>query len=310
MLPLLATLACVTRYAGLEPLAPEDLWAPLPVQHTSVDGVDIAWIDTGTASTEVPLVLIHGLSSSMGFWEHQVPDIAPDRRVLALDLPGYGASSRPDAPYSPPWFASVVVGWVDVVGLEQAVVVGHSMGGQVALTMALEHPQRVAGLVLSAPAGIETFAPGEARFMADYWHEERALEATEDQLRAVFATQVFSGLDEGSERLLQERVRLGQHAAFRGTAVAVSRSIAGMLDHPVRDRLGEIEAPSLVVFGAEDRMIPNAVFTGGRPSQVLGEAVEALGATGLLIGGAGHTVHHEAPAEFNEAVRAFLETLT
>ncbi len=195
------------------------------------------------------------------------------------------------------------------MGLEQAVVVGHSMGGQIALTVALAHPDRVEALVLSAPAGIETFSAGEARFIKDYWHEGRALEATEHELRAVFATQVFSQLDDGAERLLEERVRLGAHPAFRGTSVAVSRSIAGMLDHPVRERLHELDLPVLVAFGSRDRMIPNPIFSGGRPAAVLADAVGLLDAESLLVPGAGHTVHHDAPAAFNQAVQAFLGTL-
>ncbi len=302
-------LACAPKYSHLPPLAPEDLWSPLPVQTTAVAGTTVAWVDTGVASDEPPLVLIHGLSSSFGYWEYQLPDLAPDRRILALDLPGYGQSGRPDAPYTPIWFAEVVVSWLDTLAVDKAVFVGHSMGGQIALTLALDAPERVEALVLSAPAGIETFGPGEARFIKDWWHEGRALEATEHELRATFSTQVFASLDDGTERLLQERVRLGKHPAFRGTSVAVSRSIAGMLDHPVRDRLGEIAAPVHVVFGAHDQMIPNPVFTGGRALDVAAAAAGALDTGIHLIDGAGHTVHHDEPEAFNASVRTFLESL-
>jgi len=298
--------ACTARYAALPPMAPSELWSPLPVQTTEVAGTTVSWVDTGTVSEQTPLVLMHGLSASVGFWEHQLPDLATDRRILALDLPGYGRSGRPDAPYTPPWFAGVIVDWLDALGLDRVVLVGHSMGGQIALTMALDHPDRVQALVLSAPAGIETFSEGEARFIKDHWHEARALEATEHDLRAVFTTQVFNTHDPGVERLLEERVRLGAHPAFRGTSVAVSRSIAGMLDHPVRHRLGELALPVFVAFGSRDRMIPNPIFSGGRPATVLADAVALLDAEPLLVPGAGHTVHHDAPETFNLAVQAYL----
>ena len=83
------------RYYDAPPLTSDQLWAPLPVQHMDVDGVDIAYIDSGVpqgASPDAPpLVMIHGLSSYMGFWEYQVPYFAKSHRVLALDLPGFGA---------------------------------------------------------------------------------------------------------------------------------------------------------------------------------------------------------------------------
>ena len=163
MILLLAALlgGCMPSYAQLGPLEPADLWAPLPVDHTRVGDVDIAFIDSGGEGT--PIVLIHGLSSSMGFWEYQVEELAKTHRVLALDLPGYGASSRPDAPCTPPWYADVVSDWMDAQGLDNAVIMGHSMGGQVAMELALRHPERVERLILSAPAGIEAFSPGAAR---------------------------------------------------------------------------------------------------------------------------------------------------
>lgn len=302
---LILGLACAPRYALLGPLAPEDLVTPLPVQHIDVGGVDIAYVDSGGDGPAI--VLVHGLSSYMGFWELQVPAFAGEYRVLALDLPGYGASGRPDAPYTPPWYADVVSDWMAAVGAPRATVIGHSMGGQIATWLAVNHPERVERLVLSAPAGFERFQPGHARFMKEFWTESRAMEATEEQVRANFVTQVFNRVDDGVERLIEERVRLGQHPRFAGTSVAVSRSIAGMVDHPVWDVAAKVAAPTLIVYGTDDRMIPNPVFNGGRTRAVAEAARDAIpGARLVLVPGAGHTVHHDAPAAFNRAVEEFL----
>ena len=300
---------CAPKYADLADLHPADLQTPLPVQHLRVDGVDIAWMDSGErGQPDVPVVLLHGLSSSMGYWAHNLPELSRDRRVLALDLPGYGASGRPDAPYTPPWFADMVVGFLDEVGIDRAVLVGHSMGGQIALTVALAHPDRVDRLVLAAPAGLEVFQPGAAAWMKAHWHEGRALEATEDALRITFETLVFNRMDAHAERLLEERVRARHTPAFRGTSVAVSRSVAGMLDHPVADRLGQVRAPTLIVYGTDDRMIPNPVFTGGRTRHIAEQGRDAIpGAELVLLQGAGHTVMHDDPRGFNEATLAFLD---
>ncbi|NOY27954.1 MAG: alpha/beta hydrolase [Oligoflexia bacterium] len=311
-------MACAPRYNHLPALSPADITAPLPTQSMVVDtaslaGVRIAYIDSRQAGIQprdpdaTPLVFVHGLSSSMGFWEYQLNHLAAERRVLALDLPGYGASSRPDAPYTPPWYSEVLTAWLDQLGLDRVVIVGHSMGGQVALTFALRHEDRVAGLVLAAPAGFERFSTGEAAWMKNYWHEERALEAREDELRATFTQVVFNHHDEGVERLLRERVQLGRDPSFRGTSVAVSRSIAGMLDYPVIDRLGEIRAPTLIVFGKDDRMIPNPVFTGGRTETIAKIGRDAIdGAQLVMLPGAGHMVQHDDPEGFNQALLWFL----
>lgn len=306
MIPaMLALLGCAPRYAGLGPIEPDDLWAPLPVQHTVVNDLDIAFVDSGGEGD--PIVFIHGLSSYTGFWEYQLEHFAKDHRVLALDLPGYGASGRPDAPCTPPWYADVVADWMFAVGVERATVVGHSMGGQVAMELALRHPERVERLALSAPAGFESFDLGAASFMKAFWTESRAMESSEEQVRANFVTMVFNEVDDGVERLIQERVRLGLNPRFGGTSVAVSRSIAGMLDHPVGARARDIAVPTLIVYGSDDRMIPNPIFTGGRTRAIAERAHQLVPHSRLLlIEGAGHTVHHDAPRAFNAALEEFL----
>jgi len=307
MLPyaLLALTACAPKYGGLPAIAPADLWAPLPVKHVTVQGVDVAYVDSGGDGP--PMVFVHGLSSYLGFWEYQLPHFAETHRVLALDLPGYGASARADVPCTPPWYAAFVADWMSAVGVPSATVVGHSMGGQIALTMALDHRERVDRLVLSAPAGFERFDPGAARWMKEYWTPRRAIGASEEEVRANFVAMVFNRVDDGVERLIEERVRLGKAPAFEGTSVAVSRSIAGMVDHPVWDRLPSVQVPTLVVFGSDDHMIPNPVFTGGRTRTLAERGVARIpGAELTVVPGAGHTVHHDAPEVFNAAVERFL----
>lgn len=298
--------ACAPRYHHAEPIAPDQLWSPLPMERVVVDGVGVATLDSG--GDKPPIVLIHGLSSYTGFWEYQVAELAKTHRVLALDLPGYGASDRPDAPCTPPWYASLVASWMTELGVESATVMGHSMGGQIALTLALEHPERVDALVLSAPAGLEAFTRGEAALIKGFWHEERAMWSSEQQIRANFLGAVFNNHDEGVERLIEERVRMGAHSAFAGTSVAVSRSIAGMVDWPVRDRLGQIGVPTLLIYGTDDKMIPNPLLHGGRTRAIAEFGRDAIpGAQLEMIPGAGHTVHHDAPQAFNRAVAAFLQ---
>lgn len=304
----LLLMACAPKYTGLPPITPQELWTPLPTELVWVQGIPVATLDSGGEGP--PLVFVHGLSSYMGFWEYQIPAFTEKNRVLALDLPGYGASGRPDAPFTPPWYAALLVDWLDAMGIQEATFVGHSMGGQIALTLAIDHPERVNALVLSAPAGFERFEPGHAAWMKQFWTETRAMETSEEDIRANFTALVFNHADAGVERLIEERVRMSGTPEFAGTSVAVSRSIAGMVDYPVIDRLDEVKVPTLIVFGTADHMIPNPVFNGGRTASVAEAGHAAIaGSELLLIPRAGHTVHHDAPDAFNAAMTAFLEKL-
>jgi pimeloyl-ACP methyl ester carboxylesterase len=295
----------VPQYHRLPPLDPVDLWAPLPYHTVEVDGMTLAYVDSG--GDKPVLLLVHGLSSYLSFWDAQISAFSDEYRVIALDLPGYGASDRPDAPYTPPWFAEVLVQFMDALGVDQVHLAGHSMGGQTGLFLAMAHPERLRSLVLVAPAGFERFKAGHGRWMKDYWHEERTLEAREEQIRANFVVNVFNRPSDSVERWIEERVRMRDTAAFRGTSLAVSRSIAGMVDHPTVDRLGEVEVPVLIVFGTDDHLIPNPIFNGGRTRTIGEYGREQLpDAELVMIPGAGHGVQHDAPEAFEEAVRPFL----
>jgi pimeloyl-ACP methyl ester carboxylesterase len=302
---------CLPRYHRDAPLpalqvTPVEIGgAALPYRWVDVDGVRVAYVDTGGDGPVA--LLVHGLSSWGDFWSYQVEPLSRTHRVIVVDLPGYGASDRPDAPYTMRWYADVLRGLLDALDVDRCVYVGHSMGGQIGLTFALEWPERLSSLVLSAPAGLETFSRGHGQWMKDYWHERRALEAREVDSRRSFTGLVFADRDDHLEWLLAERVRQGEAPDFEGTSVAVSRSIAGMVDGPVYDRLGDVVVPTLIVFGTNDALIPNPIFNGGRTVDVARRGHDAIpGSELVMIPGAGHTVHHDAPEAFNAAILDFL----
>ncbi len=112
----------------------------------------------------LPLVLLHGIGSGAASWVQQFEALGATRRVLAWDAPGYGAST-PVAPASPSAadYADVLRGWLDALGIERCVLVGHSLGAIIAGAFAAAHPQRVAGLLLLSPAGGYGAAAAEVR---------------------------------------------------------------------------------------------------------------------------------------------------
>ncbi|MBK7756871.1 MAG: alpha/beta fold hydrolase [Deltaproteobacteria bacterium] len=295
------------RAARLDPLDPAQLSTPLPTRRVEVNGLGLNTLDSGEEGRPA-VVLIHGMGSNLGFWHKQVPWLrALGLRVLALDLPGYGGSDKPDAPCSPKWYAEQLVGWLDALAVPRAAVIGHSMGGQTAMELALLAPERVAALVLAAPAGIEVFSEAGAAFMRGYWHERRALEASPVEIEANFKKLAFNVHDEHVERLLIERLRAQRHPSFVHTSRTVSRNIAGMLDHPVAPRLAELSTPTLIVWGEDDRMIPNPMFTGGSTAELASRGRRLFpAARAVLIPGAGHFVHHDAPEQFHDAAGDFL----
>ena len=118
-------------------------------------GLALAAYEAGSDAPDAPVVLLlHGLGHwSDGAWGRLVPRLDPGFRYVAFDLPGFGASAKPDAAYDRAFFARVIEGAVDALGLDHFALVGHSLGGFLAADYAGAHPERVARLALIAPAG-------------------------------------------------------------------------------------------------------------------------------------------------------------
>lgn len=283
---------------------------PDDVHTTAVDGRTIAYVDTDPTASERPvMVLVHGLGSNLSLWRDHIDAFAETHRVLALDLPGFGMSDKDDVPATMDFFAETVAEFLDARGVDRVVYVGVSMGGQIGLTFALAHPDRVERMVLVSPAGIETFTEQEAQQLTAMTTPEAIAGATDAQVRQSVALN-FATWSEDHAWLVEQRHAIAAHDDFPGYAEANARAVAGMLNGPVRDRLDAVDGPVLVLFGAGDKLIPNRYLHPDQTPQTMADvARDALpNATVRLVDDAGHLLMVERPDAFREHVRTFLDS--
>ncbi len=291
---------------GSTPTTAQDFLPHYPddVQTTTVDGREIAFVDRGEGD---PLLFVHGLGSNLSLWRETMDAFDDSHRVLALDLPGYGLSGKEDVPATMSFFADIVTGFLNERGLDSVTYIGVSMGGQVGLMVALRHPDRLARLVLVSSAGIEPFTPKEGEALKQATTAEDIVSFTNEQVQKNAALNFAEWSDEYAW-LIEQRHALSERNDFEAYAQANARSVAGMLDGDVRGQLGEIEMPTLVLFGAGDRLIPNPHLHADMTTKdVVDRAREGLpNATVRLMDETGHLLMLERPDVFREELRSFL----
>lgn len=284
-----------------------DLQYPEPVHEVgtvSIGNAQVAYTSMGEG--ERTLVLVHGLGSSIPSWSENVAALAREHRVVAIDLPGHGKSSKQAFSYSMEFFAEVLRGVVKELALERVVLVGHSMGGQIAMTYALQYPGEVEALVLASPAGFERFQDDEARWLARSVTPEFTCSADAETVEIRHARN-FHRVPSSAVLMVEHRKAVIGSEDFEDYCRAVSRSVAGMLDGPVWKRLGEIAVPTVVTFGEYDAVIPNPILHGASTEKLAREAVDRMpGAELHMIEEGGHMAHLEHPQIWNELVLDFL----
>jgi pyruvate dehydrogenase E2 component (dihydrolipoamide acetyltransferase) len=267
--------------------------AEAPTRTVEVGGRRLRYLERAPeAAAGDPVVLLHGFGGDLNNWLFNTDRLAERRRVYALDLPGHGESSKDVGAGDLEAFAEAVGGFLDAVGAARAHLVGHSLGGAVALAYALAHPDRVASLTLVAPAGLgEDINPD---YIDGFVAAERRREL-KGVLELLFADQ---GLV--SRKLVDDVLR---YKRLDGVEEAL-RQVAGVMYPSGRQtvvltgELDRLQAPALVVWGGQDRILPAA-----HAEALAGRArVEVLA-------GAGHSPHMEAANEVNRLVGGFLDEL-
>ncbi len=246
--------------------------------HFSRHGGDL---DTGSP----PLVLIHGSGGSRLHWPPQLRRL-PNYPVFGLDLPGHGESPG-EGETTINGYVMRVIEWLEEQGIERAVLAGHSMGGAIAMTAALEEPDHVAGLVLVGTGG---------RLRV---HEDILLAAA-DPLRFEETVEVviaWAFSDQSPEKIIalaKMRMSETRPEIIHGDFMACNQ-------FDILGRLSEIQVPTLILCGEQDRLTPL------KYARHLDEQIPE--STLVLIEGAGHMVMLERPLEVAEAVENFLTSM-
>lgn len=306
-LPLFAVLLLVScsgyKYTSMPALEFQDFDYSYPTQTTR-GNPHIAYIDAG--SGDKTLLLVHGLASNAGFWREMIPLLTPHFRVIAVDLPGYGKSGKGNLPYGMRYYADAVAELIDELDLTNVTYVGHSMGGQIGITLALAHPESIESLVLAAPAGVEAFSRGSGDWLSSVITHDGVVKTTEEQIRRNLSGN-FYRWNSRYEWMVEERVRMGKAKDIYEFAHAVDKSVDAMLAEPTSDLLEEITHRTLIVHGKYDGLIPNPYLNPGRTADVMRIAEDMIpNSTRVEIDKAGHMLILEKPADVVQAIRVFL----
>ncbi len=242
----------------------------LPVKSINLNSETIAYAEEG--SGEKTLLFIHGLSSTLDAWKKNIQGLKDDYRCIAVDLPGYGKSSRNSTNYSLSDYGGMLQEFIEKKDLKNVILVGHSMGGQIAMHTVLNYPEDFKKLVLIAPAGIETFTEQEATLMKASYTPVMVVNTTNEQILANYKLNFFE-FPEDAQQMVDDRIRIKSAQDFPAYAEVVVNNIHAMLDEPVIDRIKEINIPVLMIWGANDMLIPNKYL---HPSESIENLIETF----------------------------------
>lgn len=215
----------------------------------------VCYFDSGPSPhSDVPIVLVHALGLDFTQWEHVVPLLTPHARVIGIDLPGCGRSAKPRHRYRQRLAVDAIVRLLDYLGIERAVLVGHSFGGAVCTRVALRHPERVAGLMLINSSGFTRYSPllhlaGRAVFRPPVIAPLVRV-GVRRVLHRIFATQTPHTEAFVRRILARPDPRYGWEFAYYACPMI------GDLMRDVLDDLHRLTMPTVVLWGAEDRLLP------------------------------------------------------
>lgn len=270
---------------------------------TTTDVATGAFVDAGGIKTHYhdvgtgrPVLLLHGSGpgvSAWANWSRTIPFLATQFRVIALDVVGFGFTARPaEVTYGVRTWVDHVWAFMDALGIERASVVGNSMGGRLAIGMATERPERVQRLVLMGSGGIKGEPTPGLRQVRDY---EPSLENMRRLLTECFAYDPSLITDELVQARYEASAAPGAHEAYH--AMFFDPKHKGNEMAIEDDQIRRIAAPTLIVHGREDKVVP--VENAWRLLSLIDDAELHV------LGRCGHWTQIEHAERFNDLVAGF-----
>jgi pimeloyl-ACP methyl ester carboxylesterase len=273
-------------------------WAPAPSQFLPVLGMQVHLRDEGPRGDPLPIVLLHGTSASLHTWDAWTQALTHQRRVIRFDLPAFGLTGpHPDNDYSIAAYVRFVVAVLDQMGVQQFVLAGNSLGGQIAWGTAVAHPQRVKKLVLidsagyrlqstSVPLGFTIARTPGLRVVMEYVLPRGVVQSS---VRNVYGDPAKVTADL-VDRYYELTLRAGNRQAL---AYRMDQLHSG--DEAA---LKGLKVPTLVMWGAKDRLIP--------PDTAQRFLADIAGAQMVIFDDLGHVPHEEDGPKTVEAFKLFM----
>ena len=266
--------------------------------------IEIAYFDLGKSSET--LICIHGLGSNKKAFSKNIDYLSHYIRVIALDLPNYGNSSKGDYPSTLKFFSEIIKDFIQELKLDKVILCGHSMGGQIAILTALNFSDMVDKLILIAPAGLEKFNQDEIKRIERYFSFEAIKNMSKDQIEYNVKLNFYQFPDD-AQFMINERIELSKSQNFDFYCLTVSRAFKDILRNPVIDFLPQINQPVLMFFGKNDELIPNKILHPITTENLARESCKKIKNCRLvLIDNCGHFLQFEKPIIFNQEVAEFV----
>jgi pimeloyl-ACP methyl ester carboxylesterase len=252
--------------------------------------IDVAWFEAGRGET---LILIHGLGDDHRAWRRTLPDLMLNHRVVMYNLRGHGGTTAGRCDGTLQQLGGDLVALMDSIAIDHAHIAGFSLGGTIAMRMAIDHPARVRGLVLVATSS------RVGRTAAD-WYRQRAemvehrdplIRDTLDRDTADVYSESPAELDAG---LLIRRQSTSDPRGYGNACTAMAALNAAPLD----PELSQISAPTLIVASERDRHCPP------KAAEIIAAGIK--GSRLEIIPGAGHPIPVEKPGELAGSMNSFL----
>lgn len=267
----------------------------MPVVH--LNGVSLNYQVIGNGKT---IVLLHGYTSSSEYWASQIPELSAKYRVVVIDHRGHGKSSAPSGEdaYSIEIFADDVFALLKMLDVKECCLVGHSLGGFIALQFALDHQDVLAALVL-----VDT-SSGELDRVPNFYEMRRKMDeiARTQGMEAAFEFELVNNPVKinriQKHYVTRETIRQSMLATSVDGYIYTWRAIEKK--EALTSRLGEIKVPTLIIWGEEDKPLAKA-------AQTLKEGI--IGSELVTLKGVEHGPPQEAPEVYNRILLEFLDRI-
>jgi len=289
-------------------------------KYIDVNGLKMSYIEEGVGGDTV--VLVHGVGGSLNNWDYNIEAFAAKHRVIAVDLPGHGNSERPNIPYSVKLHMDYLYQFLKAKNINKATLVGHTMGGQIAVMLALKHPEMVERLVLIAPSGADVYLTSGLNWIGSRQYVRRSVTLASrvtsthynnyekivwtymerDGKHGYATALVYDANSHPTNEFLKNEIKyyydFMASPEFPKFVKAIRKSAVSIPRQFIREDLHKIKAPTLIIWGKEDGIMPFVnvtLFNDFIPTSMMS-----------IFPKCGHMVMVEKPDRFNRIVLEFI----